>query len=48
MKTSKLFTIGILSLVITGTVLGCSKKVEIDESAQGKKIVDILTMIKLK
>ncbi len=38
MKTSKLLTIGILSLVITGTVLGCSKKVEIDESAQGKKI----------
>jgi thiosulfate/3-mercaptopyruvate sulfurtransferase len=38
MKTSKLFTIGILSLVITGTVLGCSKKVEINESAQGKKI----------
>lgn len=38
MKISKLFTIGILSLAITGTVLGCSKKVEIDKSAQGKKI----------
>ncbi len=38
MRMSRLFTIGILSLAITGTVLGCSKKVEIDESAQAKKI----------
>lgn len=38
MKISKLFTLGILSIVLTGTVLaGCSKKVEIDESVQGKK-----------
>lgn len=38
MKISKLFTISLLSLAITGTVLGCTKKVEIDESAQAKKI----------
>jgi thiosulfate/3-mercaptopyruvate sulfurtransferase len=39
MKLAKLFTIGILGLALTGTVFtGCSKKVEIDTSAQGQKI----------